>query len=179
MNSVIKAYEEINKVKSVIGGNISLEKVMEDMNNVKILNTYTDICNGVKTSNAMSSNKLNKNIIKNFCGVNSLYFASKGNVEYKAKTSNKPNPNKGKKMVRDGEKCYYISKADYNELVEAGKVKGKSVEKSKKKKSVNIRGGAILSSDVGDLVNGLNVTNTNVNNVSERPIKASEKYRNI
>jgi hypothetical protein len=158
---LINMYQTINQVKEITGGkSITVDQITKDIFGMKICNASVQLINGGKTKDVYKNNGLNKNIVKSYSNVDSLYYnVVKGNKNYKP-AKGKQNGNLGKKLVRNGNgETTYVDKAVYEELIESGKIK-KTKSEANKKKTTKIRGGALLCGSVGDIFNGSNSSNT-------------------
>lgn len=173
-------YSTINKIKDVTGGSLDVDQVAKDVFGMKICNASVQIINGNKSNAAYKANGLNKNLIKTYTNFDSLYYnVAKGNKEYKP--AKRPNPNKGKKLIRNGNgDVQYVDKIVYDELVESGKLKKAKPEASKKKKQSKIRGGALMNGCDVELFGGsARNIETNATPIVKKAGRPSDEFRNM
>lgn len=144
MDIIEKNGELARKYEDIIGKG-TMTELLDRMDQLKVTNAVMMISNGVKVKDALQEVNITNGMVKKVAG-RSLYYTAK-RVENPKRTA-RSNPNKGKKLIRNGSgDVRYIDKYEYDGLVAAGRLTGKNVKKRSSSKKNHIRGGALYKED--------------------------------
>ncbi len=137
-----KCLELVSQNKHLLKEDINFEELIMKMNKLKAGSASLLVSDGMKVGDALKEVNISNGMVKKVSD-KSVYHTAK-----LTKPKSRSHPNKGMKLVRNGNESTYISKTEYDELISSGKLKGKNINKDKKKNK--IKGGAVIMNNTSN-----------------------------